>query len=183
MDQNGDGIIDDNDRTVVGDNLPDAILGMTNTLQIGNFDLSILLTAAVGYDTYFMFGRYIDVANAGSRSNMKKTLNHYRSAEEPGDWATPYPFGAALEFTDRWMYRGDYFRIKNLTFGYTIPSDVLKIMRIRAYVSMDNLLTVTDFPGGNPETESYSGGDYVRGVDYGTYPLVKTFIFGIKLGF
>ncbi len=186
LDQNGDGIIDDDDRTVVGNNLPDATMGLTNTFQIGNFDLSILLMASVGYDSYFMFGRYIDVAGGGSRSRMEKAFYHYRSAEEPGDGTRPYPFGAALEFTDRWMYKGDYFRIKNLTFGYTVPSEFLsrfKIRTLRAYVSMDNLLNVTEFPGGNPESESFSGGDYVRGVDYGTYPLYSTYIFGIKLGF
>ena len=186
IDQNGDGIIDDDDRTVVGDNLPDAIMGMTNTFKFGNFDLSILLTASLGYDSYFMFGRYIDAPGGSSRSNMKQTLNHYRSAEEPGDWATPYPFGANVEFSDRWMYSGDYFRIKNLTFGYSLPKSVIskiKMSALRVYVSMDNLLTVTDFPGGNPESESFSGGDYVRGVDYGTYPLYKTFIVGVKVGF
>jgi TonB-linked SusC/RagA family outer membrane protein len=186
IDQNDDGIIDDDDRTVVGDNLPDAIMGMTNTFKFGNFDLSILLTASLGYDSYFMFGRYIDAPGGSSRSNMKQTLNHYRSAEEPGDGRTPYPFGANVEFSDRWMYSGDYFRIKNLTFGYSLPKSVIskiKMSTLRVYVSMDNLLTVTDFPGGNPESESFSGGDYVRGVDYGTYPLYKTFIIGVKVGF
>jgi len=186
VDQNGDGIIDDDDRTVVGDNLPDAILGMTNTFEIGDFDISILLTAAVGYDSYFMFGRYIDKAGGGSRSHMKQAANHYRSAEEPGDGKTPYPFGANVEFSDRWMYKGDYFRIKNLSIGYSVPSSVLskfKIRALRAYISLDNLLHLGEFPGGNPESESYSGGDYVRGVDYGTYPLYSTYVFGIKLGF
>jgi len=186
VDHNGDGIITDADRTVIGDNLPDAILGLTNTFKIGNFDLSILLTASVGYDAWWMFGRYIDASPGGSRSNIAAASNHYRSAAEPGDGIRPYPFGQTLEFSDRWMYKGDYFRIKNLTFGYTIPSNLLskiKIRTLRAYVSMDNLLHVGEFPGGNPETESYSGGDYVRGVDYGTYPLYSTYIIGIKLGF
>ena len=186
VDQNADGIINDDDRTVVGDNLPDAIMGMTNTFKIGNFDVSILLTAAVGYDTYFMFGRYIDAPGGGSRSNMKQTLNHYRSAEEPGDGKTPYPFGANVEFSDRWMYKGDYFRIKNLTFGYSVPASSISKLRMRAlrvYVAADNLLHVGEFPGGNPESESYSGGNYVRGVDYGTYPLYSTYVVGLKIGF
>jgi TonB-linked SusC/RagA family outer membrane protein len=186
LDQNADGIINDDDRTVVGNNLPDAIMGMTNTFKIGNFDVSLLLTAAVGYDSYFMFGRYIDVANGSSRSNMKQTLNHYRSAEEPGDGKTPYPFGANVEFSDRWMYSGDYFRIKNLTVGYSVPASSISKLRMRAlrvYVAMDNLLHVGDFPGGNPESESYSGGNYVRGVDYGTYPLYSTYVVGLKIGF
>jgi len=91
-----------------------------------------------------------------------------------------------VEFSDRWMYKGDYFRIKNLSIGYSVPSSVLskfKIRALRAYISLDNLLHLGEFPGGNPESESYSGGDYVRGVDYGTYPLYSTYVFGIKLGF
>ena len=186
VDHNGDGIITDLDRTIIGDNLPDAIMGLTNTFKIGNFDLSILLTASVGYDTWWMFGRYIDASPGGTRSNIAAASNHYRSAAEPGDGIRPYPFGQTLEFSDRWMYKGDYFRIKNLTFGYTIPSNLLskiKIRKLRVYFSADNLLHVGEFPGGNPETEAHSGGDYVRGVDYGTYPLYSTYIVGIKLGF
>ena len=185
-DYNGDGIIDDNDRQIIGDNLPDAIMGLTNTFQIGNFDLSILLTASVGYDAWWMFGRYIDASPNGTRTNWAPASNFYRSAEEPGDGIRPYPFGQTLEFSDRWMYKGDYFRIKNLTFGYSLPSKFisrLKIRTLRVYISCDNLLHVGEFPGGNSETESYSGGDYIRGVDYGTYPLYSTYIAGIKLGF
>ena len=186
VDHNGDGIITDLDRTVIGDNLPDAIMGLTNTFQIGNFDLSLLLTAAVGYDCWWMFGRYIDASPGGSRTNIAAASNHYRSAEEPGDGIRPYPFGQQLEFSDRWMYKGDYFRIKNLTIGYSLPKDLIskiKMQSLRIYASADNLLHIGEFPGGNPETESYSGGDYVRGVDYGTYPLYSTYIIGIKLGF
>ena len=59
----------------------------------------------------------------------------------------------------------------------------LKMRALRVYVAMDNLLHVGDFPGGNPESESYSGGNYVRGVDYGTYPLYSTYVVGLKIGF
>jgi TonB-dependent starch-binding outer membrane protein SusC len=185
-DVNEDGIINDADRTVVGSNHPDLIFGMTNSLQIGDFDLSILFTGVTGFDTYFMFGRYIDSGGTG-RNQMPNWSNGYRSAAQPGDGQTPYPYGANPEFTDRWMYKGDYYRIKNLTFGYRIPTEVLSkinMRSLRAYVSIDNLLNLTDYPGGNPESNVFSAGnDYAQGTDYGTFPLTRTIIFGVKVGF
>jgi hypothetical protein len=85
------------------------------------------------------------------------------------------------------MYKGDYYRIKNLTFGYRIPTEVLSkinMRSLRAYVSIDNLLNLTDYPGGNPESNVFSAGnDYAQGTDYGTFPLTRTIIFGVKVGF
>jgi len=185
-DINGDKVINDADRTVVGSNHPDYIFGMTNTFKIGDFDISLLLTAITGFKTYFMFGRYIDAGHT-SRNQMPNWANGYRSAAEPGDGQTPYPFGANPEFTDRWMYKGDYFRIKNLTFGYTIPTSVISKINMktfRAYISVDNLLNITDYPGGNPESNVFSAGNSLaQGADYGTFPLTRTFIVGVKFGF
>jgi len=186
-DVNGDGIINDDDRTVVGSNHPELIFGLLNTLQVGNFNLSILFTGVTGFDTYFFFGRYIDSGGSTGRTQMKNQVNGYRSAAQPGDGKTPSGFGQNPEFTDRWLYKGDYYRIKNVTIGYTIPSSVLsriKIKSLRTYVSMDNLLNFTDYPGGNPETNAHTLGDnYAQGTDYGTFPLTSTFIFGVKIGF
>jgi len=186
-DVDGDGIITAADRTVVGSNHPDLIFGIMNRLQVGDFDLSILINGVTGFDTYFFFGRYIDVGSPTNRNQMVNQVNGYRNASQPGDGKTPYPFGINPEFTDRWLYKGDYYRIKNLTLGYTVPSSVLskiKIRSLRAYISIDNLLNFTDYPGGNPETNSFNPGNpYSQGADYGTFPLTRTYIFGVKIGF
>lgn len=186
VDQNGDKVINDADRTVVGSNHPSLIYGMTNSLKIGNFDFSVLLTGVTGFESYFMFGRYID-SGGTNRNQMTNWTNGYRSAAEPGDGQTPYPFGANPEFTDRWLYKGDYIRVKNLTFGYTLPAavlDKLNMRSLRAYFSADNLFNSTDFPGGNPESNSYSAGQaYTQGTDYGTFPLTRTYVLGVKMGF
>lgn len=185
-DVNNDGVINDDDRTVIGSNHPEFILGIDNRLQVGDFDLSFLLTGATGFYTYFYLGRYIDNGQT-NRNQMDNWVNCYRSATQPGDGKTPYPFGVNPEFSDRWLYRGDYFRVKNITLGYTVPIQItsrIKVRSFRAYVSMDNLLNITEYPGGNPETNEHTAGSiYEQGADYGTFPLTRTFVLGVKLGF
>ncbi|MCD8073233.1 MAG: SusC/RagA family TonB-linked outer membrane protein, partial [Alistipes sp.] len=84
-------------------------------------------------------------------------------------------------FSDIFLERGDYLRLKNLTVGYTVPSAALRKIgmekcRIRAYVSMENLVTWTKYSGTDPEVGNY-------GIDRGVYPLSRFFNFGINLNF
>jgi hypothetical protein len=90
----------------------------------------------------------------------------------------------------RWIYDGSFVRLKNLALGYTLPAAVLEKLRInrfRIYVSAQNILTLTDYEGYDPEVNyrSESGTDSNRnlGLDYGSYPNAKSYTVGLNIGF
>jgi len=95
--------------------------------------------------------------------------------------------GVLPEFTDKWLYDASYIRVKNVTLGYTMPSNTLSKLNVasaRIYLSAENLFNRTDFPGGNPEANNHSTGDSLtQGSDYGGFPLAKTYTLGVNLSF
>ena len=89
-------------------------------------------------------------------------------------------------YSDRYIEDGDYVRLKNLQLGYTLPksvSDRLFASSIRVYVSSDNLITLTDYSGFDPEVGPFQGNALHFGVDYGQYPQARTFMAGINVNF
>ena len=100
---------------------------------------------------------------------------------------TGYDYDYNVQTSTRYLEDASYFKLKTVTLGYTLPESVVKKLRVnslRAYVSADNLLTLTKYSGYDPET-SFSGspGDSNYGVDFGLQPVLRTFIFGLNLNF
>ena len=96
--------------------------------------------------------------------------------------------GAKLpDFTDRWLYDGDYLRIKNITVGYTFDQETISqvgMKNMRVYVSADNVFNSTDYPGGNPEANnSEVENSLTEGVDYAGYPLSRVVTLGLRATF
>jgi len=198
-DANGDGVIDIKDRTELGNNTPDYIIGFVNTFKYKNFDARILTTAILDFKAYYFFGRYMDSGGLG-RNQMAKWANGARQIPSVGGVPTGEAFtmgngteffregGARLpDFTDRWLYDGDYIRIKNITLGYTFDKeDIAQVgmKNLRLYMSADNVFNTTDYPGGNPEANnSEVDNKLTEGVDYAGYPLSRVVTFGLKATF
>ena len=181
-DQNGDGNITNDDWTVLGDPAPRFVFGMTNRFSYKNFDASILFTAQAGGYVMGGFGRAVDRAHMGTQQN---TLRHWQNAwwseEEPGDGTLPYPLTThSYNIDSRFVYKSDYFRIKNLTLGYTVPFKNF-IQSLRVYASIENLLILDSYYlGYSPEASNQSG---FTGVDYGAYPSARTFSLGVNINF
>ena len=181
-DQNGDGNITNDDWTVLGDPAPRFVFGMTNRFSYKNFDASILFTAQAGGYIMSGFGRAVDRAHMGTQQN---TLRHWQNAwwseEEPGDGTLPYPLTThSYNIDSRFVYKSDYFRIKNLTLGYTVPFKNF-IQSLRVYASIENLLILDSYYlGYSPEASNQSG---FTGVDYGAYPSARTFSLGVNINF
>jgi outer membrane receptor protein involved in Fe transport len=91
------------------------------------------------------------------------------------------------DFTDRWLYDGDYLRLKNITVGYTFDKETITrvgMKNLRLYLSADNVLNSTEYPGGNPEANnSEVENQLTQGVDYAGYPLSRTVTVGLKATF
>lgn len=187
-DLNGDGVIDINDRTFIGNPNPDFIFGLTNNFSYRNWDFSFLLAGWVGAQT--MNATYENTENIDGVFNMRKEMLHaWRSPENPGNGEVPRTLSgttALFRFNNsRWVYNSSYLSLRNITLGYTLPlrsSPFLKTIRI--YGSIQEALMLTKYPGLNPEVANNEGQDPLRlGVDQTTYPVPRTFSFGLNVGF
>jgi len=208
-DENGekDGQINSNDYVPCGNNLPDLIYGLTNRFSWRNFDLSILIQGQYGGEVLFMGSRQYDngtyginVFNRWLRCYKPDYEKIYGEGENPipteyieahgidfsWDGKTNNPVGTNNNNDDRRIYDASYLRIKNITFGYTMPKELLRntvFNSIRCYISLDNLKTFDDYPGYTPETNSFGNETTTMGVDYATYPLSRRCVFGVNLVF
>lgn len=191
FDANGDGVIDANDRVIVGQPNPKYIYGLTNTFKFKNFDLSILVQGQTGGSIYSLFGRSVNRTGTGFNDNVLGTwANRWRSASDPGDGQVgkTYSTFGRIKNTD-WLYSSDYIRVRNITLGYNL-GNALKLKQIqgaRLYISAENFFGKDYYYGGyNPEATntSLSGStQYPEAGDYGGLPLAKSLIFGLNFTF
>lgn len=184
-DANGDGVINENDRTIIGKPTPDWTFGLRNVFRYKNFDLSIMLTAQTGGMIYGVLGRAMDKPGMSPSINMLSCWkNMWMSEEQPGDGKTPWlDSNTGALYDSRWLYSTDYLKIKNITLGYEFPirkgSKILK--KARVYLSGDNLWMLDSYKGGfSPEAKNGGkNGDY----DYGSYPLARILSVGASVTF
>jgi TonB-dependent starch-binding outer membrane protein SusC len=182
-DINGDGKINVSDKHYIGNANPWFTAGMTNTISWKGLSFSFLLTSSVGNDIYNaskieMIGMY----NGGNQ--IKDAVRRWRV---PGQ-ITDIPKAGELDnlkASTRWVEDGSYLKVKNITLAYTFSHPALKranISSIRPYITLDNMLTLTKYSGYDPEMSQYSSATNT-GIDWGTYPCVKTVLFGVNVEF
>lgn len=181
-DVNKDGTIDTKDMTEVGHPDPNYTWGMTNRFSYKRFDLSLLFQGQWGNQIFSMFGRNIDRPTTGlGNYNAKKVwVNRFRSLDQPGDDKTPrIDATTASVYDTRWLYSGAFYKIKNLTAGYTFRPGIIKgVNQARLYFSVDNLWMSDKYTGGySPEAFQY---DYLA--DWSSYPTARTYSIGINIG-
>jgi TonB-linked SusC/RagA family outer membrane protein len=185
LDVNGDGVINSDDRTLMGQPDPKYSWGLYNTFNFKGFDLSFLIQGSGGNKIYDLIGRAIDRPSMGFRSNaLGRWRNRWRSPDQPGDGFTPRIDGTTGGLYDsRWLYDATYARLKSLTIGYDLPHGLIKgISNARIYVSGENLFYLhnKDYGGYSPEQQNnVSNANY----EYGAYPDSRTYLVGINLGF
>ena len=184
-DVNDDGIIDENDKKIIGNTNPDWYGGFYNVFSYKSFDLSVFIDFAVGNEVYN--AQRASLESMSNYDNQSTTVN-YRWRNE-GD-VTSMPrllHGDAVgntRFSTRWLEDGSYARFKAITLGYNFPLKGLfkKVFKsARMLVSAQNLYTFSNYKGFSPEAGSVTN-PIVYGADYGNVPPLKTFIVGIKLG-
>lgn len=187
-DVNGDGVVDVDDKTYIGNPNPDFIYGITNSFNWGNFDASVVMSGSVGND--IVDATYEWTENIDAVFNVRKEVaERWRSLENPGKGAIPRTLTGSTElfrFTnDRWVFDGSYLMVKNITLGYTVPLKKNPYIRsARLYVSGQNLVTLTKYPGMNPEvSQGGAGGLNFYGVDHTSYPVSRVYTVGINVSF
>ncbi|MFW5877576.1 MAG: SusC/RagA family TonB-linked outer membrane protein, partial [bacterium] len=190
VDQNNDGIIDSEDRTIIGNAFPDAVIGFTNRFNYKSFELSIFLFSILGNEVYNQTRSLLE-GMTGDRNQTANVLNRWRSPEDPGDGVTPRASRLDLNYnrrpyTDRWIEDGSFLRIKNVTLSYTIPSNAfnkLSISNTKVYLTGQNLYTFTSYSGFDPEISSNGQSAYFPGYDLGGYPRARTVLVGLTVTF
>ncbi|WKN44953.1 SusC/RagA family TonB-linked outer membrane protein [Tunicatimonas pelagia] len=182
-----DGVVNNDDRTIIGDPNPDFIWGLNNTFKWKGFDLNIFFQASQGNDILSFTLMELDLA-AGTNNATTAVLDRWTPTNTDTDVPRAAPRDART--TTRWIRDGSYVRLKNLALGYNFANSFLerfRIERLRLYVSAQNILTFTDYEGYDPEVNyrSSNNQDSNRnlGLDYGSYPNAKAYTVGLNLTF
>ena len=179
-DLNNDGVINEDDRTVIGDPNPDWLFSMVNTFSWKGFDLSVYLQGVAGNDIF----------NANSISNEGMSSAHNQTASVKYRWvgygtSTVMPravYGDPnhnARISDRFVEDGSYLRLKNITLSYTFPAkwtQKISIENARIYLSCENVATLTRYSGFDPEVG-------INGIDGNRYPVSRTFSLGVNFNF
>ncbi len=185
-DINGDGNITAIDKTFIGDPNPDFTFGLTNDFTYKNFALSVFLQGSYGNDVYNVSRIYTEGMNNENNQSVA-VLNRWRTPGQITDIPRAVQGYQNILSSSRWVEDGSYLRVKSVTLSYNVPTQGLEqlgIRKIQPYFTAQNLFTWTNYKGFDPEVNQYSGGtNPVFGVDFGTYPQTKTFIFGLNVEF
>ena len=181
-DLDGDGNITNSDRQYIGKPDPDFTYGMTNTFKWKNFDASVLFTAQTGGQIFGTIGRALDRAGNSSYNVMGWWRDCWWSESDPGNGMVPFPFSQVKPDADsRFVGSSNYFRIKNITLGYSIPFKNF-ISSARVYLSVENVLLLASYYHGYTPEATTQGNNF-PGFDYGAFPSARSFTAGININF
>jgi TonB-linked SusC/RagA family outer membrane protein len=206
VDTDGDGVITADDRTNIGNPFPKLTAALSLDASYMGFDLNVFITGIYGRDVYN--------TNLYDLEGMPRLFNsgvavkdRWTPTNNSDDVPQPLLYGAGTnaQASSRFVENGSYTRLSNITLGYTIPTSILmdKVSKVRVYISAQNLITITDYSGLDPEIGSQdvvqtglpqigeerlnSSGqpiaNFSNGIDVGNYPIPKSFIAGIQVSF
>lgn len=180
-DLNGNGAFDAGDRTTIGNPNPKYTFGFTNHFNYKGLYLDVLITGSQGGDIFNASRLDLELMN-DFKNQSTVVLDRWKT---PGQ-ITNIPKAKdpeSLHISDRFVEDGSYIKLKAVTLGYNFKNLFKGISNVNVYVTGQNLHTWTKYSGFDPEVNAYSGSAGVLGIDYGTYPQVRTFIIGLKTTF
>ena len=181
-DVNKDGVVSISDRTFIGDPNPDFTFGMTNTFRWKGFNLSILLQGCVGNDVYNV-SRMETEGMYDGKNQTTKVLSRWRI---PGQQTDIPKVGFVQHNSTYYLEDGSYLRVKDVSLSYDVPRSIISrfgLTKLMPYVSATNLFTITKYSGLDPELNQHGNSGTVQGLDWGTYPLNRSFVMGVKVEF
>lgn len=190
-DVNGDGVVDDNDKTIIGNPHPKFTYGFNISGNYRDFDFTASFNGSYGNKVldgqdYYLFNM------EGSGNQYACVDQRYRSDNNPGNgWVYSASRGGTQSNSTRlssfYLQDGSFLRCTNITLGYNVSAIKRAtrglISKLRLYVAADNLFTITKYKGYNPEVDYNNGANITPGVDYGKYPLVRAYNMGVQLTF
>jgi TonB-dependent starch-binding outer membrane protein SusC len=192
LDLTGDGIVNNNDRTNIGNSQPKVTYGLNANIAYKGFDLTIFFLGVGGVDIYngdrmqglnafYNFNLYKEATGRWTEAGTSNSIPRLSFEDKNNNYRT----------SDMFVESGDFLRLKNVTLGYTLPkrvTDFLRMSQFRVYVTGQNIFTITGYSGMDPEL-GYAGGNrsqvqYAQqNVDYAQYPQSRTVTIGATISF
>ena len=183
-DINNDGVITQTGDRVIISNQPGFTTGLTNTFNYKGFDLTVFFQASIGGKLYNQNRALLELGT-GYINASKVVLNRWTPTNADTDVKAAFQ-DPAITISDRFIEDATYYRLKNISFGYTLPKALLskiKVESLRVYVSAQNAITWSKYTGYDPEV-SLNGQSLInKGVDQGVYPNNKSVQVGLSLSF
>ncbi|MDQ0108653.1 TonB-linked outer membrane protein, SusC/RagA family [Chitinophaga terrae (ex Kim and Jung 2007)] len=179
-DLNNDKQITGDDQTITGNANPSFLFGLSSNFTYRNFDLSFFLSGVQG-NKVFNLSRYTFENGLGGRNVLEGLVNRWSPTNPSNEYANGFQ-GGRLPISDRFVEDGSYIRMKNITLGYKLPP-IKYLTNVRVYVSANNLFTITNYSGYDPEVNSFGGSNTLIGVDNLVYPMSRSFLVGLQVGF
>lgn len=203
-DLNGDGVINNDDQTFIGNPEPKFTWGFGNTFSYKGFDLTIQFSGSYGNKLLNYGRRSLEVS--GATSNLLTSVLDYARVEKidpngPDDFRNYYVVNTGStqprlytssgknrndRVSDAYIEDGSYIRLQNISFSYTFPKAWMKklyIQNLKLYCNLQNLHTWTKYKGYDPEVGSLWGNTLMNGIDYGRYPSPRIYTFGLNVTF
>ncbi len=203
-DINGDGVINNNDQTFIGNPEPKFTWGFGNTFSYKGFDLGIQFSGSYGNKVLNYGRRWLDIT--GSTSNQLTTVMDYArlakyEADGPEDYRNYYVTNTGsnqprlstesgqnnnFRLSDKYVEDGSYIRLQNVSLSYTLPRKWVQkiyLSNVKVYCNIQNVFTITKYDGMDPEVGSLRGTALLNGVDYSRYPSPRIYTFGVNVQF
>jgi TonB-dependent starch-binding outer membrane protein SusC len=190
-DVNEDGITNALDRVVIGSPHSDFIFGLNNSISYMNFGLDVFVNGAFGHDVFWSGAAQHTNSFQRGHNQLADVFGNYWTEENPNN--AKYPKVSSETFvlaSDDLLFDASYLRVKTVTLSYNFPvGNIDWFSRAQIYITADNLLTITNFPGIDPEVNTYGTdtqnvGQRLRtGIAGTVYPSARTFMIGTKLDF
>ncbi|SEJ52246.1 TonB-linked outer membrane protein, SusC/RagA family [Cyclobacterium xiamenense] len=186
IDLNNDGLIDETDREVIGNPHPKVVYGLNAELGYGNFDLSLFFLGNAGFDIYnadrmqgidptYPFNMYAETINRWTGQGSTNEIPRMTTKRDNLNHRT----------SDMFLERGDFFRLKNMVLGYTLPEMLtsrIGVTRARFYVTGQNVFILTGYSGMDPEL-GYTDGNLQLNADFAQYPQARSWTIGTTITF
>jgi TonB-linked SusC/RagA family outer membrane protein len=185
VDVNNDGIIDNNDRVLLGNSQPKFTYGFTNAFSYKGFDLVVFLQGSYGNKIFNALKQRLEVTTLST--NSLATIADRWTPTNPSN-EIPRASSTPIATTqDRHIENASYLKLRSLTFGYTFPERWIQkggvVKKARIYFTGQNLLTITDYSGIDPESSTYGQTNLFQGIDYGVYPSSRSYLVGVEITF
>ncbi len=187
-DLNGDNVIDLDDRTNIGNPVPDFTGGLTILLNYGDFDLEVYSYASIGNEIYNISRVFTDFYPLFPGAAISDRVKDSWSFDNPSGTLPIFEntsnFSTNTQSNSFYVEDGSYFRMQNITLGYSVPTSIVNgwnMSKLRVFASVNNVFTVTDYSGLDPSVGGAADTNF--GVDLGNFPITRSWVFGVNVGF
>lgn len=185
-DLNGDGVINRNDKSIIGNALPKWSFGLFNELSWKDFQLSFLFQGLAGHDI-FNANKFLLESRDGQTNNTLESFNNRWTTQNITN-SNPRLSASDKQtvFSDAQLENGAYLRLKNLSLAYNLPENLLQqwgLAKLQIFLSVQNLFTITNYSGIDPDVSRFGQSVLETGVDFDGYPQAKVYGGGLRIGF